>query len=509
MRTYGFISISRLFNGDDGYSVFLSSESINVPVNNELVVMDSTAKRIKVTAMCGKSEVSVNLTANTSLTGITVVRDNTNKYINLTPTKNAKLPAKENTIKVTMVIDGTMTIEKDISVSAVLSSDLSMGGVNLVRDSASLYRHQLDGIRANVNKTDQPDETFLSGTIIDHALSSVSALSTQTAGFSYPTMFADTSYNGKVYTYSFWIKASKSMTLDRLGFLSGGTLTNVALTTAWKKVTHTWVYTSGSDNSFIAEAKGNVATNGTVISIADLKVESGYFATDWSPNPADTNDVIKEIRANTENVMGAYSSIYAILNGDKDNDPDGEGLIDIVNRNMTNLGALEQALNDYSAQNDQTIEAINVNVSKIEATANGLSTTVGSLKAPVEAASKWIADYSSMVQSTNQWMLDFVQNGITIGSLDFSPERGLTIKTSNPEDATDHLYSTTISSKELSCKMYDPKTGSFTKDVFALSEDYFVTKRLKVSNGIDLGTLKFVNTQDNGVQGIDVVPGGE
>ena len=92
---------------------------------------------------------------------------------------------------------------------------------------------------------------------------------------------------GKVYTWSFWAKASVEKT-GNLGSEAGG-LKAVRLTTSWQKFTHTWTFTDTQYSSFTWYLAWKV---GEILYVRDLKIEEGNQATDWTPAPEDVSSAI-------------------------------------------------------------------------------------------------------------------------------------------------------------------------------------------------------------------------
>lgn len=92
---------------------------------------------------------------------------------------------------------------------------------------------------------------------------------------------------GKVYTWSFWAKASVEKT-GKVGHERGGQ-TNITLTTKWQKFTHTWTFIDGQYGSFTWYLNWKV---GEILYVRDFKIEEGNQATDWTPAPEDVSSAI-------------------------------------------------------------------------------------------------------------------------------------------------------------------------------------------------------------------------
>lgn len=92
---------------------------------------------------------------------------------------------------------------------------------------------------------------------------------------------------GKVYTWSFWAKASVTKT-GSVGHECGGNK-KITLTTSWQKFTHTWTFADYEHSSFIWYLNWNA---GEILYVRDFKIEEGNQATDWTPAPEDVNTAI-------------------------------------------------------------------------------------------------------------------------------------------------------------------------------------------------------------------------
>lgn len=87
----------------------------------------------------------------------------------------------------------------------------------------------------------------------------------------------------KKYTWTFYARASKSATINSVGFVNGGQR-SVAFTTTRQKFTHTFTANSGSQKSFTFYGGWS---SGLAIYIDSFKLEEGEKSTDWDANADD------------------------------------------------------------------------------------------------------------------------------------------------------------------------------------------------------------------------------
>lgn len=110
------------------------------------------------------------------------------------------------------------------------------------------------------------------------------------SGPHYPVFSKKSTYIGKTYTWSFEAKCSVSKT-GNVGHECGGQ-TQIALTTSWKKFSHTWTFTDGQYSSFTFYMQFKV---GEILYIRDFKIEEGTKATSWNPAPEDVDAYITAV----------------------------------------------------------------------------------------------------------------------------------------------------------------------------------------------------------------------
>lgn len=104
----------------------------------------------------------------------------------------------------------------------------------------------------------------------------------------------------KKYTWTFYARASKSATINSVGFVNGGQR-SVAFTTTRQKFTHTFTANSGSQKSFTFYGGWS---SGLAIYIDSFKLEEGEKSTDWDANADDMTHQGTNLLEGTKNFDG-------------------------------------------------------------------------------------------------------------------------------------------------------------------------------------------------------------
>ena len=206
--------------------------------------------------------------------------------------------------------ESSINILKDQISSKVSQTDvdrtvanIQVGGRNLVKNSDVLQNllstaGGYAGTRTVVN-----DSAAKSGKHIQFKCT------TAGSGFHLPLFPKTADKIGKTYTWSFWAKGSVNKN-GNVGHECGGHA-NIALTTEWKKFSHTWKYTDATYHSFTFYLNWNV---NEIMYIRDFKIEEGNKATDWTPAPEDTDKLIAD---NIKVVTDKISNVSSELNQTK------------------------------------------------------------------------------------------------------------------------------------------------------------------------------------------------
>lgn len=124
--------------------------------------------------------------------------------------------------------------------------------------------------------------------------------------------------DGKTYTLSFKIKASKPLSNYKLFYEYNSKSIETDIDTQWKKIVLTGVANSQYSALYLCQTQANrLKINGGSIYIAEVKLELGDTATDWIPNIADAaytalgydNMIARDVSGNSYNgtVSGTLS----------------------------------------------------------------------------------------------------------------------------------------------------------------------------------------------------------
>ena len=122
---FGRISVSKVENGSDAYSAFLSGYSISIPTNSSLVVTENVTQSINAYVCKGETQITDFTIGNiSSPSGITISTDNINKTIDIEVLKDSFISERVGTIEIPIEIAGIG------SVVQILSYSCSVGGEN-------------------------------------------------------------------------------------------------------------------------------------------------------------------------------------------------------------------------------------------------------------------------------------------------------------------------------------------------------------------------------------------
>lgn len=100
--------------------------------------------------------------------------------------------------------------------------------------------------------------------------------------------------DGKTYTLSFKIKASKALSNYKLLYEYNNSVVNIDIGTKWQKVTMTGVANNQYSALYVCHGgrDNRLKINGGSLYIAEIKLELGDKATDWIPNEAENEYIV-------------------------------------------------------------------------------------------------------------------------------------------------------------------------------------------------------------------------
>ena len=165
---------------------------------------------------------------------------------------------------------------------------LQIGGRNMKYTSATLDK--ANPLYSTFEKTFVPDDSLPTGGYVTLELKSILD-SVQSRYGVYLTGF-EPRQAGKTYTWSIWLKASRQITLSRLGCEEAQGYMQATITTEWQRFTHTFT-TLPTDTLFAFDFYNHKNDNdvrwkpGDIIYAHSLKIEEGTKATSWTPAPED------------------------------------------------------------------------------------------------------------------------------------------------------------------------------------------------------------------------------
>ena len=178
----------------------------------------------------------------------------------------------------------------------------SLGGRNYITDSKNLK----DKPHWGSNKW---DETVDGDTIIFTKKGG----SDKTGFYFMLTDLVKTQFQNEELIWSIDVKASRSMTLNTVGFETNGQR-KIDITTNWTRISHTFV---NRFNQYYAFSFYNPTTNfnnGDKIYIKLPKLEKGNIATDWTPAPEDDQQIINDLNSWKQTTTGTLNTVTNTLN---------------------------------------------------------------------------------------------------------------------------------------------------------------------------------------------------
>lgn len=140
---------------------------------------------------------------------------------------------------------------------------------------------------------------------------------------------------GSKYSWSVWIKGSKSMTIN-IGMEQGGTK-NCSVTTSWQRFTHTFTATDRSSYAFIMYVNGSTVNSGDYYLVHSIMVEEGTKPSSWNPAPEDINSDITSIDTKITTTSNKVATIETSLSSITSRVSSTESSITTINGNVTSL----------------------------------------------------------------------------------------------------------------------------------------------------------------------------
>ncbi|HFD2036172.1 TPA: phage tail spike protein [Clostridium perfringens] len=187
-------------------------------------------------------------------------------------------------------------------------------------------------------------------------------------GFHLPLFTKNSNRIGKTYTWSFWAKCSVNKR-GTIGHESNGQ-TQVEFTTEWKKFSHTWLFGDCTYSSFTFYIGWNV---GEVLYIRDFKIEEGTKATDWTPAPEDTNQlVVDSIKVVDTKISDVSSSVTQLR----------DSVTTQINSINSKTHSIETNLGGKASK--QEITEVNNRVATIKASLDGITQRVSATESKTQ-----------------------------------------------------------------------------------------------------------------------------
>ena len=178
----------------------------------------------------------------------------------------------------------------------------SLGGRNYITDSKNLK----DKPHWGSNKW---DETADGDTIIFTKKGG----SDKTGFYFTLTDLVKTQFQNEELTWSIDVKASRSMTLNTVGFETNGKK-QVNITTTWNRISHTFINKFTNYYAFVFYNPTTDFNNGDKIYIRLPKLEKGNIATDWTPAPEDDQQIINDLNSWKQTTTGTLNTVTNTLN---------------------------------------------------------------------------------------------------------------------------------------------------------------------------------------------------
>ena len=178
----------------------------------------------------------------------------------------------------------------------------SLGGRNYITDSKNLkakthwgsgkWDEEVDGDTIILTKTGGSDKTGFWFNLTD---------------------LVKTRFQNETLTWSIDIKASRNMTLNKVGFETNGQK-RIDITTNWTRISHTFTNRFSKFYMFTFNEPTSNFNNGDKIYIKLPKLETGNVATDWTPAPEDVEQNVNELNTWKQTATETLNTVSSGLN---------------------------------------------------------------------------------------------------------------------------------------------------------------------------------------------------
>ena len=178
----------------------------------------------------------------------------------------------------------------------------SLGGRNYITDSKNLkakthwgsnkWGESVDGDTIILTKKDGSDKTGFWFNLTD---------------------LVKTQFQNETLTWSIDIKASRNITLNKVGFETNGQK-KVDISTNWTRISHTFVNRFSNYYMFTFNSPTTNFNNGDKIYIKLPKLETGNVATDWTPAPEDVEQNVNELNTWKQTTTETLNTVSSGLN---------------------------------------------------------------------------------------------------------------------------------------------------------------------------------------------------
>lgn len=399
------------------------------------------------------------------------------KYNSTVETVNGmKTTIGEHTSSINNVSSKITTIEANlsgittrVSASEEKFDNLQIGGVNLIKNS-----NFADG----VNKWAPTGITYAVET--DSTYGHHIKFSSSVAGDSDHRLFSDLGSNfnhvkDTMYTLSFYAKASAN-TQVQTNVACATNKNNYSLTTSWKRFTFTYqASATGSLTFWAIEANKDIY-------LANIKLERGNKATDYTVSPKDTTDAINSAETKAEQTATKFS--WLVKSGDSaSNVTLTDHMYDVIAQNINLTGKV--TFSSLNAEAQKKINDIDTKAGNAQTSANNALT---SAKQYTDNAVGGVEVGGVNLISDTRDMKSWAKGGkltITYGQFDIKNNTNA-IKVVNSESTAGNAYLEPpnrgpLSSGKYTVSFYAKTDSTSGADVSVLLNNKY-TKTFKINN---------------------------